>query len=127
MEQKNTNNKEEKFGVELVLDLFGCDPEAISSKERITAYARELCNLIEMKPFGEPFVEKFGFGKDFTAGYSLVQLIETSSITGHFSEFWGKAYINIFSCAEFDAEKAAAFTIAHFGAKGANKRILVRK
>ncbi|MBI4118033.1 MAG: S-adenosylmethionine decarboxylase [Parcubacteria group bacterium] len=125
MEQKKTNNEKE-FGVELILDLIDCDKDAISSKEHITAYAKELCRVIEMKPFGEPFVERFGLGKDFTAGYSLVQLIETSSITGHFSELWGRAYINIFSCAEFDTNRAAEFTMKHFGAKDANKHVLHR-
>jgi S-adenosylmethionine/arginine decarboxylase-like enzyme len=120
------SSENKTFGTELVLDLIDCDADKISSQEHIERFAKELCALIDMKPYGEPFVERFGLGKDFTAGFSLVQLIETSSITGHFSELWGRAYINIFSCKEFDADRAADFTKAYFGAKEISKRVLIR-
>ena len=37
---------------------------------------------------------------------SLVQLIETSSITGHFVDVNGDAYLDIFSCKPFEIELA---------------------
>ena len=97
----NMRQKIEKkgiYGKELVLDLEECDSTVIRSRKLLQAYARQVCRVIQMKPYGKPFVERFGLGKDFTSGYSLVQLIETSSITGHFSELWNRAHINIFSC-----------------------------
>jgi len=118
---------EQTFGMELVLDLEGCDPAAIRSRDKLAEYARELCRVIDMKAYGEPLLVRFGLAEAKTAGYSLVQLIETSSITGHFSEAWNKAYLNIFSCREFDAEQAAAFTMKFFGAKDANQRVLTRR
>ena len=48
------------------------------------------------------------------AGYSLVQLIETSAITGHFCDLSGDAYIDIFSCKDFDAELAVEVVRAAF-------------
>jgi len=115
-----------RYGMELILDLIDCDSEAIRSGEHIRKYAKEICKVIDMKPFGEPFVERFGLGVDFTAGYSLVQLIETSSITGHFSELWNRAYINVFSCKKFDEQIAAEFTKKHFGAKELKQNLLIR-
>lgn len=53
-----------------------------------------------MIPFGKPQV--VFFGKDNKAGYTLVQLIETSNITGHFVEEDNSAFIDVFSCKEFD-------------------------
>ncbi|NGX32812.1 MAG: hypothetical protein K1060chlam4_00865, partial [Candidatus Anoxychlamydiales bacterium] len=38
------------------------------------------------------------------AGFSFVQLIETSSITGHLVDKNGDAYIDIFSCKEFEID-----------------------
>jgi S-adenosylmethionine/arginine decarboxylase-like enzyme len=114
------------YGKELILDLKDCNPEIIGSKEKILEYIDQLCKLIEMKPYGPPLIERFGFGKDFTAGYSVVQLIETSSITGHFSELWNTAYINIFSCKFFNAKKAREFSQNFFQAKTIENRVLIR-
>lgn len=114
------------YGYELVMDLFDCDKETISSREKLQKYADELCALIKMKKYGETLLPYFGENAEFTKGYSLVQLIETSSITGHFSEFWGTAYINIFSCQKFDQKLAQDFTRKFFGAGDIKARFLVR-
>ena len=47
---------------------------------------------------GEPKIEHFAANNPNAAGFSLVQLIETSSITGHFVDLNGDSYIDIFSC-----------------------------
>jgi len=114
------------FGYELILDLSDCDLETISSKERLKKYAKELCKVIDMKPYKEPILAYFGENKPHTKGYSLVQLIETSSIVGHFSELWKTAYINIFSCKTFDPEVAKKFTKEFFSAKRIKNRFIIR-
>ncbi len=105
------------FGEELTLDLYDCDNKLITSKEKIAQYAIELCELIDMKRFGEPFLEYFAEHSELVAGYSLSQMIETSLISGHFSDFLNRAYINIFSCKTYDPKKALEFTKKYFGAK----------
>jgi len=114
------------YGKELILDLEDCDPKIIRSKKKISEYSNQLCNLIKVKKYGKAIIERFGFGKDFTAGYSLVQLLESSAVTGHFSELWNKAFINIFSCKLFDEKKAIDFTKKFFKAKKVKKRVLIR-
>lgn len=107
----------EAFGYELILDLGECDKKKLTSKEALKQYVDELCELIEMKKYGPTIIEFFGEGQEFTKGYSLVQLIETSCISGHFSEHLGACFINIFSCKEFDEDKAMNFSKKFFGAK----------
>jgi hypothetical protein len=80
-----------------------------------------------MKPFGEPLTTYFGETQEHTKGFSLLQFIETSSITGHFSENTGAAYINIFSCKQYDFEKAEQFTKRFFGANRITSRYIIRK
>jgi CRISPR type III-B/RAMP module RAMP protein Cmr1 len=80
-----------------------------------------------MKAYGEPMTPYFGLNNEHTKGYSLLQFIETSSISGHFSEFTRAAYINIFSCKAYDMEKAEKFTKDFFGAKRLNSRFIVRQ
>jgi S-adenosylmethionine/arginine decarboxylase-like enzyme len=65
-----------------------------------------------MKRFGEATIVHFGSAH--LTGYSLMQLIETSSITGHFVDQNGDAYIDIFSCKPFCEEKAKAVVQKYF-------------
>ena len=114
------------FGYELVMDLFGCDKKVITSKKKLQQYTTKLCKLIKMKRYGKTLLPYFGEKEEFTKGYSLVQLIETSSITGHFSDYWGTAYINIFSCKRYDAKLAKKFTKEFFKAKRMKSNLLIR-
>ena len=115
------------FGWELIMDLYDCDRDTISSEASIKKYAQEICRVIKMKPYGEPMTPYFGEKQKHTKGYSLVQFIETSSITGHFSEGTGTAYINLFSCKAYDVDAAERFTQDFFCAKQLNSRYIIRK
>lgn len=125
----NPNPHEKDFyGQELVLNLYNCDLKTISSGEKIKEFVITLCDdVIHMKRYGDPQVPYFGLEEPITAGFSLVQLIETSSVTGHFSEHKKSCYINIFSCKWFDMEKAAQFTQDFFGAKRIQATFLKRE
>lgn len=120
------NTAKNTYGYELIMDLIECDKNIISSKKKIQQYVDELCGLIEMKKYGKTLIPYFGENEAFTKGFSLVQLIETSSITGHFSEFWGTAYINIFSCKAYDHKLAQKFTKDFFKAEKIKTRFLIR-
>ncbi|MBZ9572226.1 S-adenosylmethionine decarboxylase [Patescibacteria group bacterium] len=124
---QNSKFKNKKiYGKELILDLFDCDPKIIRSKKKILEYSKRLCNLIKVKKYGKAIIERFGFGKDSAIGFSLVQLIESSLISGHFSELWNRAFINIFSCKLFDDKKVTDFTKKFFKAKKIKNRVLIR-
>ena len=112
------------FGYELCLDLYNCDNKIISSKKKLEEYADVLCKKIDMKKYGKAIVPWFGSGD--VQGYSLVQLIETSSIVGHFSEATNSAYIDIFSCKEFDQIIAENFTKEFFKAGSIKSTYLIR-
>lgn len=114
------------YGYELVINLTCCNREILTSKKELQAYVDQLCRLIEMKKYGKTLLEYFGENQDYTKGYSLVQLIETSSIVGHFSDKWKTAYINIFSCQPYDHKRARKFTKDFFQAKAISSRFLVR-
>jgi S-adenosylmethionine/arginine decarboxylase-like enzyme len=120
------NKKSKIYGMELILDLYDCNPKIIRSKRKILEYTTKICKLIKMKRYGKPICERFGFGKNYTIGYSLIQLIETSSITAHFSELWNRAFINIFSCKTFNEKIATDFTKKFFEARKVKKRVLFR-
>jgi S-adenosylmethionine decarboxylase len=115
------------FGQELILNLYDCDLDKISSAEEIERFVIELCdNVILMKRYGDPLIPHFGHENPVTSGYSLVQLIETSSVTGHFSEFKRSVYLNIFSCAWFDPQQTAAFCSEFFCAQRIETTLIKR-
>jgi len=115
------------FGQELILNLYECDLAKISSEDEIRTFVTALCDdVIHMKRYGEAQIPHFGHENPITSGYSLVQLIETSSVTGHFSEYKRSAYLNVFSCVYFDPEKTAAFCQDFFGAKRVEVTLLKR-
>ena len=106
--------KQKMWGQHLVLDLSGCDKAKISDGENILAWGRELVKAIDMVAYGQPLLEHFATHKLETAGYSFVQMIETSNICGHFAENLGEVYIDIFSCRDFDDQRAKAVTEQFF-------------
>ncbi len=118
--------KKKTYGYELIIDLYECEVDIISSKKRLQEYIDKLCKLIKMKKFGNTLIPYFGDNAAYTKGYSLVQLIETSSVTGHFSDLWKTAYINIFSCLKYDTDKAAKFTKEFFKSKRMKTRLMIR-
>ncbi|MCK9554910.1 S-adenosylmethionine decarboxylase [bacterium] len=122
-----TTAKKVSFGVETILDLYDCNLQVMRSEAKLREYVDKLCELLKMEKYGECLTPYFGLNNEHTAGYSLLQFIETSSITGHFAENTGTSYINIFSCGEYDPEKAAEFTRKFFGAKKVIKRIIERR
>ncbi len=127
-EQKNVSVRpKETYGQELILNLYGCDLKVINSRKKLEEFAIKICRVIKMKRYGKPLIPFFGLKEPKTAGYSLVQLIETSSITGHFSNLYCSAYLNIFSCMPFNAEKAASFAKGFFRAKEVEKTVLKRQ
>lgn len=114
------------WGVESSLDLYGCNPETIRDAEKIKQFVIELCDLIDMKRYGECHVVNFG-EEERVAGYSMFQLIETSNISGHFANATNAAYLNIFSCKEYNVSLAEDFCKRFFEAKDSQIIINYRK
>jgi len=114
------------YGKELILDLYDCGPKIIRSKKKISEYCNKLCQLIKVKKYGKPIIERFGENTLWKEGYSFFQFIEESSISGHFLEGENIAYLNIFSCKLFDDKIAKDFTKKFFKAKKIKNRVLTR-
>jgi S-adenosylmethionine/arginine decarboxylase-like enzyme len=100
------------WGKHLVLNLYNCSKTHITSKHNIEMFSKNLVNRIDMKAYGNPQVIHFGSGNK--AGYTLVQLIETSNITGHFCDDSGNAYLDVFSCKDFCPKEVERVIEEHF-------------
>lgn len=114
------------WGLLSSLDAKNCDPELIRSADAIKEYVVQLCDLIKMKRFQDTVVVHFGEDEK-VAGYSMIQFIETSLISGHFANATNAIYIDIFSCCIYDPYMAAEFTRNFFKASDAAVHICFRK
>ena len=104
----------EPWGLATSIDIYNCNPDTIRDAEKIRQFVRELCELIEMKRFGETVVVHFGEDEK-VAGYSMVQLIETSLISAHFANQTGVTYLDVFSCKLYDPKVVSKFAQEFFG------------
>lgn len=114
------------WGYHLMLDCGGCKIEGgIASKEAIYNFVKELVDAIDMEAHGEPIIEYLLPG-DPKQGYSLMQLITTSNITGHFMELDGTSYFDIFSCKEYDQQTAIDVVKKYFDPKTMRVNFITR-
>lgn len=91
----------------------------------ITAFSKDLVKRIDMIPFGPPQVQHFGSGNK--AGYTLVQLIETSNIVAHFVEETDDMYLDVFSCKEFNPDTVKTIVASYFQPRALSCQVLHRQ
>ena len=116
--------RQQVWGIASSIDIYNCDPEMIRNEKEIRRFVVELCDLIEMKRFGETQVVHFG-EDERVAGYSRVQLIETSLISAHFANLSNTTYLDVFSCKTYDPEIVRRFSQSYFG--GSRSKLTVTK
>lgn len=102
------------WGIASSFDIYDCDPETIRNADKIREFVVKLCELIEMKRFGETVVINFG-EDERVAGYSMTQLIETSLISAHFANLTNTVYLDVFSCKPYDPAVVEEFARKFFG------------
>jgi S-adenosylmethionine/arginine decarboxylase-like enzyme len=90
------------WGLCTAVDLHDCNPDRIRDAAYIQRYV--VCQVVD-------------FGEGRVAGYSMVQLISTSLISGHFANETNHAYLDIFSCKGYDPAVVESFSKEFFGAQ----------
>mgnify|MGYP002396201028 CR=1 FL=1 len=121
----------EKYGVELILDMHGCDRSTFN-RDSIERYFVRLCELIDMQREALHFWDDIGVPEHekqtapHAQGTSAVQFILTSSIIIHTLDQLDAVYVNMFSCKEFDPKLAEQFTVEWYGADECTARFIER-
>ena len=119
-------------GLELLLDLHGCDTSQFT-RVSIKEYFTKLCDLIDMERCDLHFWDDVGVPEDEqqtdpkTKGTSAAQFILTSTIVIHTLDLMAAAYVNIFSCKEFDTDRAVQFTVKWFASTDWTANEIVRR
>lgn len=116
------------WGYHLILDVKGCEIEKAKNPQYIESFIKELVQVIDMIPFGDPQLVHFGeLGDGQKAGWTVIQLIETSSIVGHFLDNNGDLYMDVFSCKGFEKSVVLDLLKKYFNPKNVKSMFLERR
>lgn len=91
--------KQQPWGWQLLVNISGANSNVLD-RAAINSFNVDLCRNIDMVRQGEPMLTYFE-DLDEKNGWTLVQLITTSSLVVHFCDN-GKIFLDLFSCKSFD-------------------------
>ncbi|MEP7166788.1 MAG: S-adenosylmethionine decarboxylase [Candidatus Woesebacteria bacterium] len=104
------------WGKSIAIDLYDCPPEMVNDPKLLKSFIKDLLVQIKMKPHGPTYIDRFGDPELHLEGYSAMQFIETSTVTVHLDEVDNRAFIDIFSCQDFDTDSTSQFCKNYFRA-----------
>ncbi len=117
------------YGKELILDLSDCDP-TIFTRGNLSLYFEKAAEIADMELALEPYFwdEKNGGETDepYLKGVSAFHFIETSNIVIHTLTMLKCAFINFFSCKDFNEQQLIDFTVKFFKSKTISHKIIIR-
>jgi len=114
------------WGVLTSVDIYKSDPDIIRNAKSIEQFVYQLCDLIDMKRYGECQIVHFGKDKK-VEGFSMTQLIETSLISGHFANASNTVYLDVFSCKFYEPREIAEFATSFFKGRNYKMQIALRQ
>lgn len=94
----------EYWGYQLILDCGGGDQLLMSNRDNVEKWIRKLVKDIDMTPVGDPKIEYTASEFPDKAGFTVIQIIVTSSIVAHFVDELEQIYLDVFSCKKFDTK-----------------------
>lgn len=119
------------YGQELILDLHECDVSKFN-RDDIDIFFITVCRMTAMVRCERFWWDDVGVPEDeqqtspHTKGTSSVQFILTSSIVIHTLDLLAKAYVNIFTCKDFDPDIVAKYAERWFGGTIAGRHFIER-
>ena len=105
------------FGPHLMLDCYSCNKEKLADMDLLFDTLDKFPEKIGMTKIMPPYVFKYRGTVPEDWGISGVVLIAESHITIHTFPDKDHAFVDIFSCKEFDTDYAANYMINLFEAK----------
>jgi S-adenosylmethionine decarboxylase len=103
------------FGLHLTLDGYGCSYERLTNLDAIYKFLDTCPDVIHMTKIMPPYVFKYHGKVPEDWGVSGFVLIAESHISIHTFPERGYLSVDIFSCKDFDYQKAVAYVSDFFG------------
>ena len=118
-------NGNKYYGKHSMYDIKKCMREKVQSIDNWKEFIDELVPAIDMVKHGELVIDRFGENQD--VGISGCQLILTSNISFHTNDFHSDAYIDIFSCKDYNDNIVKNLIDKYFEPLSQNLMIIMRK
>ena len=126
MQTRNDKKIPAYWGLSSCIDLYDCDLKLMQDAPAIKEFVRRLCEKIGMRRYGDTHVVNFG-DEPRVAGFSMMQLIETSLISAHFANESRAIYLDVFSCAPYEPKAVAEYAREYFKADRYNLKSVERR
>lgn len=112
------------FGPHLTLDLSECNPHKLSDLSYIYNLLDELPDVISMHKITPPYTFIYRPTKNPSEwGVSGFVIIAESHISIHTFPDRGHAFVDIFSCKQFDIHKAMNYVVSSLEARKADRKL----
>ena len=116
-----------EFGLHVTIDASGCNKRKLTSVTLVYDILNKLPGKISMTKMTLPYVvkwmDKFSQGTEGVSGFVM---IAESHISIHTFPDQDYVFMDIFSCKQFDAQKAISYLTGAFEATKFDKHILKR-
>jgi S-adenosylmethionine decarboxylase len=93
-------------GKNLILDIYNLDESFLKDRKELINFLNFLMKALNLEPFGKPLIKKIKTPKYHYFGFSIVQIITESHISLHTWPEYNYLALDIFSCKNFDENKA---------------------
>ena len=112
----------------LMLDLYGCRPEALADKGLVRRVFEELSRILKLKMITEPVITYYSGESSSPSGEGVsgFVIVAESHLSIHTDLRTGFASIDVYSCKEFDSEVVERYLIEVFGAERVERRFFLR-
>ena len=114
------------FGPHMVIDLSDCNAEKLADKELVYNTLLELPEKIGMTRISEPDVFNYSGVVPEDCGVTGVVVLAESHCSIHTFQEKGYCFVDIFSCKQFDTEKALIELVDIFEARECEMKIIER-
>jgi len=114
------------YGPHLVLDLADCNFTTLNSIDECFKFLYTLPEIIGMTKITQPYVFRYPGKFPEDGGITGMVIIAESHISVHTYPLKGYAFVDVFSCKNFDVEKTKNYVINFFTCKNPISSITYR-
>ena len=123
------------YGPHLTIDAYGCDPEKLADFSRVYAWLKELPATLGMETLFPPYCHDYVNANPVESGVTGIVGLTTSHASIHTYPYMhceddpslvGIAFVDVFSCMPFDAQRVVAEFKKAFGGTDLRVNVMQR-
>lgn len=126
MAWKKLGENTHPWGLSISVDVYDCSPDMIKDPGVIKNFVSGVCGLLGIEKKQNAFAVYYD-ENETSAGFFMTRSIETSGISGHFAHATHAAYLDIFSCNNYEPRELAEFSLLYFRGSHYKMQVALRQ